>query len=166
MERLWKARSMYGLEPNAPTTNFIGSPGSSSSRSDDAHTQSAVHGSSHTAYVLPTPFQGRHSTQIYHSMPTAPPPIIYSSPASIPSIPDFLSSYDPYEQHTYPAYQSAPVDYRSSPAAPPPERPALNNPLPEPPRESPFNSKKASLRPSSKHSNDYWTKYNGITTTH
>jgi len=163
MERLWKARSMYGLEPNAPTTNFIPGPGSTSSRSDDAPTQGAVHGSSHTAYLVQTPFQSGRGTQIYHSMPTGPPPIIYSSPASIPSIPDSISSYEPYE-HVYRPYPPTTVDYRSPPSMP---RPPLNNPLPEPPRESPYDpATLTSSRGGKRQSNDYWTKYNGITTAH
>ena len=165
MERLWKARSMYGLEPNAPTTNFIPGPGSASSQSDDAPTQGAVHGavhgSSHTAYMVQTPFQSGRGTQIYHSMPTGPPPIIYSSPASIPSIPDSISSYEPYE-HVYRPYPPTTVDYRSPPSIP---RPHLNNPLPEPPRESPYDpTTLTSTRGGKRQSNDYWTKYNGITT--
>ncbi|PPQ67162.1 hypothetical protein CVT25_005763 [Psilocybe cyanescens] len=179
MERLWKARSMYGFEPNAQTTNFIPGSSSSSSRSDDAHTQSAVYGSSHTAYVVQAPFQGSLGTQIYHSMPTGPPPVIYSSPASIPSIPDNLSSYEPYE-HVYRSFAAAtPSDYRSPATIPRPSsdyrhpgtipRPPLNNPLPEPPRESQLElnglkNTKSSDRHS--HSNDYWTKYNGVTTIH
>ncbi|CAA7265974.1 unnamed protein product [Cyclocybe aegerita] len=151
MERLWKARSMYGTELNAPRTNFIRGPGSSSSLSDDAPTHSAIYGSSHTAYVVQPPFQTRGS-QIYHSLPTAPPPIIYSSPASIPSIPDSISTYD-YEPvyRTYPA--PSPSDYRITASMPRP----LNNPLPEPPRESPYEpAPLSSMRPSKKHSNDYW----------
>lgn len=163
MERLWKARSMYGLEPNAPTTNFIPGPGSTSSRSDEAPTQGAVYGSSHTAYMVQTPFQSGRGTQIYHSMPTGPPPIIYSSPASIPSIPDSISSYEPYE-HVYRPYPPTAVDYRSPPSMP---RPALNNPLPEPPRESSYDpATLTSTRGGKRQSNDHWTKYNGITTAH
>ncbi|KAH9486560.1 hypothetical protein JR316_0000625 [Psilocybe cubensis] len=179
MERLWKARSMYGFEPNAQITDFIpGSSSSSSSRSDDIHTQSAVYGSSHTAYVVQTPFQGNLGTQIYHSMPTGPPPVIYSSPSSIPSIPDNLSSYEPYD-HVYRSFTAAatPSDYRSPPTLPRPtsdyrhsttvSRPPLNNPLPEPPRESQIElSGLKNAKDNDKHSSDYWTKYNGITTTH
>jgi hypothetical protein len=168
MERLWKARSMYGLEPNAPTTNFIPGPGSTSSQSDDVPTPSAVYGSSHTAYVVQAPFQSSRGAQIYHSMPTGPPPIIYSSPASIPSIPDSISSYEPYE-HMYRPYPPTTVNYRSplSMARPPPNNPLLNNPLPEPPRESQYDPPiLTSTRGGKRQSNDYWTKYNGITTAH
>jgi hypothetical protein len=167
MERLWKARSMYGLEPNAPTTGFIRGPSSTSSRSDDGPTPNAVYGSSHTAYVVQTPFQSGRGTQIYHSMPTGPPPIIYSSPASIPSIPDSISSYEPYE-HVYRPNPPTTVDYRSPPSMtrPPVNNPLRNNPLPEPPRESPYDRPTLTSTRSGRHSNDYWTKYNGITTAH
>ena len=164
MERLWRARSMYGLEPNAPTTNFIPGPGSTSSRSDDAPPHPAIHGSSHTAFVVQTPFHGP-SAQIYHSMPTAPPPIIYSSPASIPSIPDSLSSYDPYDpSYIYrPFPTSTPTNFKASSLS----RPPLNNPLPEPPRESSYEpAPLPSTRQGNRHSSDYWTKSSGITTAH
>ncbi len=104
----------------------------------------------------------RYTTQC----PQPPHPLFIPHPHLYPVFPTFFHLTILMNNTLTPAYQPAPVDYRSSPAAPPPERPGLNNPLPEPPRESPFNSKKASLRPSSKHSNDYWTKYNGITTAH
>ncbi|KAF4623135.1 hypothetical protein D9613_002162 [Agrocybe pediades] len=166
MERLWKGRSMYGHDPNGQVTNYIPETSSSSSRSDDVNTHSAVYGSSHTAYVVQSPFQTSNlGSQIYHSMPTGPPPIIYSSPASIPSIPDTFSSYEPYD-NVYRSYATAStIDYKSPPTIP---RPSLNNPLPEPPKESDIDlsSLKASAKPSSRHTNDYWTKYNGITTTH
>ncbi|KDR85398.1 hypothetical protein GALMADRAFT_51774 [Galerina marginata CBS 339.88] len=164
MERLWKARSMYGLEPNAPTNNVIPGSSSSSSKSDDVPTHNAVYGSSHTAYVVQTPFQAGLGSQIYHSMPTVPPPIIYSSPASIPSIPDSISSFEPYD-YAYRSYTAtSPSDFRTSPPMP---RPPLTNPLPEPPREAPFELKGLkTTKPSNRHSNDYWTKYNGITTAH
>ena len=160
MERLWRARSMYGLEPNAPTTNFIPGPGSTSSRSDDTPPPPAIYGSSHTAFVVQTPFHGP-SAQIYHSMPTAPPPIIYSSPASIPSIPDSLSSYDPYDPYrSYPT--STPTNFKAPSSL---SRPPLNNPLPEPPRESPYEpAPLPSTRQGNRHSSDYWTKSTGITT--
>jgi hypothetical protein len=162
MERLWRARSMYGLEPNAPTTNFIPGPGSTSSRSDDTPPHPAIYGSSHTAFVVQTPFHGA-SAQIYHSMPTAPPPIIYSSPASIPSIPDSLSSYEHYDPSYI--YRSSPSsNFKASSAM---SRPLLNNPLPQPPRESPYEP--VPLPPTkqrTRHTSDYWTKSSGITTAH
>ena len=161
IERLWKARSMYGIEPNGNANTIIPDSSSSSSKSDDAPTHSAVYGSSHTAYVVQTPFQ-TSGHQIYHSMPTAPPPIIYSSPASIPSIPDSISSYEPYD-HVYRSVPSPPEYARS----PPFTRPPLSNPLPEPPRETPLDLKGLKMtRQSNRHSKDSWTKYNGVTTAH
>ncbi|KAF8167706.1 hypothetical protein B0H34DRAFT_792401 [Crassisporium funariophilum] len=162
MERLWRARSMYGLEPNAPTTNFIHGPGSTSSQSDDTPPHEAMYGSSHTAFVVQSPFQ-IHGSQIYHSMPTGPPPIIYSSPASIPSIPDSLSSYDPYDPaNIYRPYQTL---ANHKPAEPIPRVP-LNNPLPEPPRESPYEpAPLTSARQGNKIPPDYSRRSNGVTTT-
>jgi len=162
MERLWKARSMYGLEPNAQTNNFIPGPSSSTSSSDDLPplpVQGGIYGSSHTAYVVQAGFHNSSpGSQIYHSMPVAPPPIIYSSPASIPSIPDSISSYGNYEQYR---------PFRApSPPLPPMPLPVRNNPLPEPPRESSYApAPLPSARHNKKHSNDYW-KFNGITTAH
>ncbi|PPQ65790.1 hypothetical protein CVT24_012007, partial [Panaeolus cyanescens] len=160
MERLWKARSMYGLEPNAPTTNFIPGPGSTSSFSDETPTPPvAVHGSSYTAYVV-QPFQATPS-HIYHSMPPAPPPVIYSSPASIPSIPDFLSSSDPaenYQQLSHPISSS--INYRPLVD---PSRLSSHNPLPEPPRESKYEPAPLSgIKPAKKLSADY---FRPVTTT-
>ncbi|KAF9056566.1 hypothetical protein BJ165DRAFT_536503 [Panaeolus papilionaceus] len=160
MERLWKARSMYGLEPNAPTTNFIPGPGSTSSFSDETPTPpAAVHGSSYTAYVV-QPFQATPS-HIYHSMPPAPPPVIYSSPASIPSIPDFLSSSDPaenYQQLSHPISSS--VNYRPLVD---PSRLSSYNPLPAPPRESKYEpAPLTTIKPTKKIAADY---FRPITTT-
>jgi len=155
---------MYGLEPNAPTTNFIPGPGSTSSRGDDTlPPHPAIYGSSHTAFVVQTPFHGT-SAQIYHSMPTAPPPIIFSPPASIPSIPDSLSSYEPYDpSYKYRSYPtSTSTNFKVSSAL---SRPPLNNPLPQPPRESPY-APLPSTKQGNRHSSDYWTKSSGITTAH
>ena len=161
LERLWKARSLYGNEPNAAVTDFIPGPGSRSSSSDDIPDMDPtppiqIYGSSHTAYVVPTPFHN----QIYHSMPTAPPPIIYSSRASIPSIPDSLSSYEPYENlrsYPGPAYATASTSI--------PLQSPKSNPLPEPPRESSYLPALSTISPSKQRSTEYWT-YNGITTAH
>jgi len=161
MERLWKARSLYGNEPNAAVTDFIPGSGSTSSSSDDIPDMDPtppiqIYGSSHTAYVVPTPFHN----QIYHSMPTAPPAIIYSSRASIPSIPDSLSSYEPYEDlrsYPGPAYATASTSI--------PLQSPKSNPLPEPPRESSYLPALSTISPSNQRSTEYW-KYNGITTAH
>ena len=158
MERLWKARSLHGLEPNA-MNHIIPGHSSNSSLSDDIpeidpSSAPQNHGSSHTAYLVQSPFHDSRP-QIYHSMPTALPPIYYHSPASIPSIPDSLSTYEPYENLRFypgPAQVAESFPIKS------------NNPLPEPPRESPY--KPAPLSSISKRrSTEYWT-LNGINTTH
>lgn len=144
LERLYKGRSMYGMDANMDTaapiptvpvasTSVNGMSGSAASK------HGAIHGSSHTSFVVQT-----GPTQIYHSMPTQPPPIIYGSPvgqtplSSSPPAPDF--------------FIRAP------------------NPLPEPPREilTPprisqtfSDSSNKSGRPT-----EYWTKYAEVTTAH
>ncbi|KAF8898947.1 hypothetical protein BD779DRAFT_49515 [Infundibulicybe gibba] len=149
MERLWKARSMYGNELNgaAPLSsmNIVGSP--SSVGSDDLNSQSAVHGSSHTSFSVQKPFQNA-PPHIYHSMPTGPPPIIYSPTQASTS-----------RNHN---------NYRSFPdSKPTPDRPSLvptsrtANPLPEPPRESPYAA--SLLSPAS---TEYRNIYPGVTTAH
>ncbi|TFK36904.1 hypothetical protein BDQ12DRAFT_736641 [Crucibulum laeve] len=161
MERLWKARSMYGNEPNGAPNNYI--PTSGSVVSDDTPTHGAMYGSSHTAFVVQTPFYGQPMQQIYHSMPAAPPPIIYSSPPSVPSIHDSVSSYEQSAaMRSYqPMYGSPPNSRNSS------STPRAPNPLPEPPRESPYQPAPLPPLTSTNGRPDYWTtKYTGITTTH
>ena len=137
LERLWKARSMYGGEEQF--NNFIHGPGSTSSKSDLSDD---------------TPISsGNH---IYHSMPLAPPPVIYPSPASIPSIPDSLSTYDIYDLP--PARPNGATTKGPSPLS----RPPLNNPLPVPPKESAFAP--APIRAQSGYSSEYWSNYSSFTT--
>jgi hypothetical protein len=167
MERLWKARSLHGLEPNGTANQVIPEHGSNSSMSSDdipeidPSSPPQAHGSSHTAYLVPASFHDPRP-QIYHSMPTAPPPIYFHSPASIPSIPDSLSTYEPYENlRFYPGPAQV-----ASPLLLPSFLPTSNNPLPEPPRESPYKpALLSSSSPSTKRSTEYWT-FNGITTAH
>lgn len=157
MERLWKARSMYGDGTDALGTNMA-PVNNTSSKFESTTTQNTIHGSSHTAFVVQTPFQSPPS-HIYHSMPTAPPPIIYSSPSS-----HFTSPSNHPSQFFTPDHLSS--DQR---ALSPGSRPPLSNPLPEPPRESSYEP--APLPPSildigSRRPTDYWTKYAGVATSH
>lgn len=156
MERLWKARSLNGSD--MPTNSIPAY--SLGSASDLAASQSAVYGSSHTAFVVQTPFQG-HAPQIYHSMPTAPPPFIYS-PSSFPTIHGSASSFDS------PIIQGPHLNYLNSNQRPisSVSRPTLSNPLPAPPQESPYEAAPLPSIPASRRSADYWTKYAGITTAH
>jgi hypothetical protein len=157
MERLWKARSMYGDDSNALGPNMAPT-NAALSKPVNTTNQDTIHGSSHTAFVVQTPFQSLPS-HIYHSMPTAPPPIIFSSPSS-----QFTSPSNRPSQFFTPDYLSS--DQRSlSPSS----RPALANPLPEPPQESSYEP--APLPPSmldigSRRPTDYWTKYAGVATSH
>lgn len=161
MERLWKARSMNGHESNGYAAMTIPSNNNTPAMEDldEIDSQDATHGSSHTAFVVQTPFQSQHS--IYHSMPTAPPPIIYSSPSSNTSMHQPLTySHNHSYQKLYP--DSISSDQKS---LPPSVRPLLANPLPAPPRES--NYEPAPLpSPSNGRSTDYWTKYAGVTASH
>lgn len=162
MERLWKARSMYGMEPNGhgigPATMPVNGPPNATAMTDA--NMPGVHGSSHTSYMVQNSFQGQHpSSQIYHSMPASPPPIIYSS---VPSLTQ--PQHHPSSAPNYPVYHSAP-DVTSLQSS----RVSLNNPLPEPPRESAFQPSPIArnlLDSSSTRSADYWTKYPGVTTAH
>ncbi|RDB28938.1 hypothetical protein Hypma_015739 [Hypsizygus marmoreus] len=156
MERLWKARSMQGNESNGyasipsgstPLMGVINGTGP----------QSAMQGSSHTAFVVQTPFQSQHS--IYHSMPTAPPPIIYASPASIPSMSQQLTSPHTHpHQHFRSDSLSDQKSFLSSIRSP------LANPLPDPPRASSYEL--PPLLDSNRRSTDYWTTYTGVSTFH
>ncbi|KAG5647549.1 hypothetical protein DXG03_008902 [Asterophora parasitica] len=176
MERLWKARSMQGEElsryqtiPSNHNTPMMGS-------TSDADSQSALYGSSHTAFVVSTPFQGQHS--IYHSMPSAAPPIIYSSASSIPTV---VHQLPPTNRKSHPrlyadSIASDVASYTSSnrtpntPARPPdPPNPPVRSadppvrkliPLPDPPRESSYEI------PADTRNSEYWTKYAGLTTSH
>ncbi|KAF6766598.1 hypothetical protein DFP72DRAFT_1057747 [Ephemerocybe angulata] len=173
MERMWKARSMYGAELNGNAVQSIPAQ-SVLSFSDNLSTQAASYGSSHTAFTLQAPFQAAGPSSIYHSMPTKPPPIIYGSPASIPSLPDSLP-YDPYDHNNFgngtPTRQPR-ASYAPSPPEPLPmlsRTPLANNPLPEPPRESTY--KPAPLPPMKPATTtvrtgggDYWSKYASVTT--
>lgn len=139
MERLWKARSMYGIEPNGMTS--APTPGRSSTGAfsavknmGDPPAHAAVHGSSHTSFMVQTPFQSQPS-HIYHSMPAAPPPIIYASSPSLPHTLNHSSIYSyPNGQRSFPNSISSPDPLASSLTS----RPHLVNPLPEPPRESTY----------------------------
>ncbi|KAG5221057.1 Apolipoprotein n-acyltransferase [Salix suchowensis] len=149
MDRLWKARSMYGSDPNnlAPAPSSIAS--ATSYMVTEATTHGAVHGSSHTAFMVPTPFQ-HHPGHIYNSMPNGPAPIIYAAPHG--------AQYQHHPQQ-YPHTHSYPQSYTSSDtlSMPPASR---SNPLPDPPRESTI------ILDHNGRPTEYWTKYTGVTTAH
>ncbi|KAJ7293090.1 hypothetical protein C8J57DRAFT_1161530 [Mycena rebaudengoi] len=144
MDRLWKARSMNGMEPNGVT--MPPPPVPPPKRPEDL--PAAVYGSSHTAFMVSTPFQHHHQqpVQIYHSMPPAPPPVVYPS------------GYSPTKAYPNTNNRSAPsLEHAASNTSTPASRPPLANPLPEPPRESPYEPVPLSLP---------WTKHPGVTTAH
>ncbi|KAF8224241.1 hypothetical protein L208DRAFT_495016 [Tricholoma matsutake] len=123
LERLWKARSVYGNESHEFSASTV-----PLTVKDEKGAQAAIHGSSHTAFVVQNPFQTQPS-HIYHSMPTTPPPILY--PSFIPSSSQ-PSSSSHGQSSKYLLQNFAPKT--ASPAS----RPPLTNPLPEPPRASSY----------------------------
>jgi len=124
MERLWKARSVYGNDSHgfAATTVPL-------TAKDEKSAHAAIHGSSHTAFVVQSPFQTQ-PPHIYHSMPDIPPTVLYSSP-SIPSSPQSF----PSSQHRSSKQLFQNFDQMSASATP---HLPLTNPLPEPPRASSY----------------------------
>ncbi|KAF7307135.1 Apolipoprotein n-acyltransferase [Mycena indigotica] len=75
MDRLWKARSVGGIEPS----NFVVPPPLPSKDKVVDVQQLGVHGSSHTAFVMSAPFH--QPPPIYHSMPPPPAPMAYANGA-------------------------------------------------------------------------------------
>ncbi|KAJ6520061.1 hypothetical protein C8R45DRAFT_1085966 [Mycena sanguinolenta] len=148
MDRLWKARSMSGMEANgiaaAPVPPSVPPVPVPNGRSTED--LPAVYGSSHTAFMVSTPFQPpSSSTPIYYSMPPAPPSVVY--PAGYP-----FDVGTPSTNHASPS---------SSEHASLSSHQPLPNPLPEPPRESPYEPAPLTLP-------DYWGKYAAasVTTAH
>jgi hypothetical protein len=141
MDRLWKAKTMYGAEPNgaaAPAAQLVSPNG----------ILDPGHGSSHTSYVVQNTFQSSPpGSHIYHSMPVNPQSFIYA-PTSVSTHPSSIRSF--------PAPYSTP-DAMSTLSSSPPSRSLLNNPLPEPPRESTYQP--APIPPTG----TAWTKYAEVT---
>ncbi|OBZ79441.1 hypothetical protein A0H81_00798 [Grifola frondosa] len=189
MDRLFKARSMaYGPDGEAivSTPATIGSntrPSTfistdlqrvssipSVTALTDLHRTTSMpapthtHGSSHTYFVVQTPYQGAQSAS-YPQIPVPPPPILYSSS---PQLAQAASS------PTHQQYKT-PLDRVPFPSANPTNdssltRPPLANPLPEPPRLSSYQV--PPLPPSLSGAGDasasleYWTQYANVQTTH
>ncbi|KAJ7897108.1 hypothetical protein B0H14DRAFT_2676923 [Mycena olivaceomarginata] len=127
MDRLWKARSMGGMEANGVTAAPMPMPPAPVPKSRNAEDPPAVYGSSHTAFMVSTPFQQpASSAPIYHSMPPVPPPLVY------------------------------PCRHASSSNGFSPR----SNPLPEPPRESPYQPAPLTAPES------YWGKHASATIAH
>ncbi|KAF5385455.1 hypothetical protein D9757_005426 [Collybiopsis confluens] len=146
MERLYKGRSMYGIEQNDQTVVPVPAVPATTSKHDVA-----IHGSSHTSFVMQNfGSQGSSMTQIYHSIPAQPPTTSLPAPSASRTV----------TASTSPLTASA-SDILSLPR--------LSNPLPEPPREtltptrisqtfSDSNTAKNG-RPS-----EYWTSYAEVPT--
>ncbi|KAJ3825635.1 hypothetical protein F5880DRAFT_1477882, partial [Lentinula raphanica] len=175
MERLYKGHSMYGMEPNgdvgAPTPAMpVPSVPIPNGQIFPSKTNGSTHGSSHTSFVVQNfPAQGS-ATQIYHSMPTQPPPIIYASSSVVasttPSPPSVASSSSATAvpvQRTSPGISASSSDLLNFIRTP--------NPLPEPPRETPTPplarlSQSLSDSPKIERPTEYWTTFAEVSTAH
>ncbi|KAF7303287.1 Apolipoprotein n-acyltransferase [Mycena kentingensis (nom. inval.)] len=121
MDRLWKARSMSGMEPNGA----IPPPLPTKEKAVEVQQLGGVHGSSHTAFLMSAPFQPQ-PPPIYHSMPPAPYPAGYangsnsrvtsSSPPTLPPLSNPLPE-PPRESPYQPAPLTLP-DYWGKHASP------------------------------------------------
>jgi len=152
MDRLWKARSMSGMEANGVAASAAAAPPMPPAHAPNGRNsgdQTTAYGSSHTAFMVSTPFQqASSSAPIYHSMPPAPPPLVY---------PAGYASPNGYGSPTNRASPSSEHASASSNGISP--RPPLANPLPEPPRESSYEPAPLTLP-------EYWSKHaSSVTTT-
>jgi len=123
LERLWKARSAYGNDSRALTSATV-----PLAARDEKGAQADSHGSSHTAFVVQSPFQSQPS-HIYHSMPTIPTPTVYPSTSVASVSQQFTSSHRQSGQQ-----QFRNLDQRAASTS----RIPLSNPLPAPPRASTY----------------------------
>lgn len=165
MERLWKARSMaYGPDgvPLVSTPPTIGDASRPSTVvSTDAHQPGTIpsttdlhramslphdtHGSGHTYYMVQSPVQGFHSAS--QSAPVIPPPPIIYSSIPQPQQPPPTSSPPRRRQVSRSFSDRVPFPIKDRSSDPPSlTRNYIVNPLPDPPRLSPY---QASPLPSS-----------------
>ncbi|KAJ6503290.1 hypothetical protein C8R47DRAFT_1007333 [Mycena vitilis] len=142
MDRLWKARSMSGMEANGVNAAPITPPHVPVPNGRNAQDPPTIYGSSHTAFAVSAPFQQPSSSPIYHSMPNGPPPVVYPPGYATPN------GYSNTNNRASPLSDVA-SSKSTSPRAP------LANPLPEPPRESPYEPAPLS-----------WSKHATSVTTH
>ncbi|KAJ6575363.1 hypothetical protein B0H19DRAFT_1254924 [Mycena capillaripes] len=164
MDRLWKARSMSGMEANgvaAPPIPAAPMPASHVPNGQNAQDPPAIYGSSHTAFMVSTPFQQPPSSQIYHSMPnvaqpSSSPPIYHSMPNAPPPPLAYPAGYTSPSGYSNTSNRASPSEHSSNGISP---RPPLANPLPEPPRES-------SYEPAPLNLPEYWGKHASVTTAH
>ncbi len=151
MERLFKAQSMYGIA--AATAMASGSaPAPVAPPPPGADTKPA-HGSSHTSYTVQNAFQSHPASHVYPSVPTN------QAHMSTPHSQSLPQNLDRSANGPRPSFTSS----HSSPSvAADVFLPTRTNPLPEPPRDSPYQPANLDslLDP------DYWTKYAGVTTAH
>ncbi|KII94167.1 hypothetical protein PLICRDRAFT_418438 [Plicaturopsis crispa FD-325 SS-3] len=135
MDRLWKGRSMYnengiaiGPVPSPPANGELAR--------DDSTIRSAGHGSSHTSFMVQSPFQGQYSSSSSANAYRATSPQDYFYP------------------HDSQDAVSPPL---SNNPLPDPPRPSPYQPAPLPPPLSESHEV---------HNAEYWTKYAGLTAAH
>lgn len=164
-ERMWKGKSaVYEPEgglviPGIPPSHYdprysgISMNGTAGSFSN----VDGMYGSSHTGYVVQSPFHGHvsHQNSFYAIPVAAPPTMVYAAQGYSPP--------GPYDYpHAYRSYADSVPFPTADPQAP------LQNPLPEPPRHSTYSPEP--LRPGRQAAADdpstqeYWSIYAGITT--
>lgn len=164
IERLWKGRSMI-YAPEGTTASHSRHHISSDSRpstimSHDLHRASTIpsvggeavlsaYGSSHTTYMM-SPYQGHPHAATYPQLPTSP-----RADRLANGVAPHPARYAPPSAHDLPPLGTSPP---------------RTNPLPEPPRLSPY---KPSPLPASlagpangASSPDFWNRYAGVTVTH
>ncbi|KDQ63349.1 hypothetical protein JAAARDRAFT_29372 [Jaapia argillacea MUCL 33604] len=172
MERLWKGQSMTWDSDHPPLLHAA--PGSQNGSAVNGHAPhlsrattvhaTGVHGSNHTSFMMSSPFQGgTSSSNSYFAVP--PAPVIYSP----------IHRSQTSVHHTSPSYdftttfKSHPPEAALSPVSRTSSRPAPPNPLPDPPRESTYHpSPLPTILSDSEggRSEEYWSKYAGLTTAH
>ncbi|KIK30343.1 hypothetical protein PISMIDRAFT_6424 [Pisolithus microcarpus 441] len=166
MDRLWKGRSMYHGQPEAPFIHTPPPPSVSRKEfkpakvepvhQDVVPSHGAAHGSSHTSYVV-QPLQAHPvpASVFYANMPSAPPPIIYATTSPYGQVPHRPRDYKTFR--SLPEFSFPPQDTSDSPNRTP-------NPLPAPPRESSYQPAPFPALPgqSSGSASEYWTKHTSV----
>lgn len=163
MDRLWKGRSLaYGSEGTqvvyAQTIHGDGSLASNASIEGEMHRISAGHGSAHTSFKLQAPFQAPAAPSSSYGSMSNGSPIIYASDHHT-----YPNGSHGYGYNSYPDLATIPSESDSVDSSP---RRPRTNPLPEPPRMSPYTPAPlpASLSEhDSPHSAEYWANYAGVT---
>jgi hypothetical protein len=194
-DRMWKGMSMYDTETGGVATipqnlatsyyeavrqheiNAAAAAAANAMHANHATYQTSPHGSSHTSYLVQSPFANQqptlHNQSSYYAFPVAPtmvyPVSPYAQPSSAASSP--IPVPGPYDfPNTYRSYGDAVAFPTSEPDSSP-----LRNPLPEPPRQSLYSTTSTevlrqiaaapSIADSDPATPDYWNVYAGMAPT-